>query len=73
MTIERLRITVPVIRVSEVAKGQCFKCVFEHEGFQHVGCAYIQNVHGDCADLRCIYILDTSESITNYTKVRVTE
>lgn len=73
MTIEQLRVTVPVIRVSEIAKGQCFECVFEHTGFQHIGCMYIQNVHGSCRDNACVYILNTSESLTRYAKARVTE
>lgn len=75
MTIEQLRVTVPVIRVSEIAKGQCFECVFEEEAENklHTGCGYIQSVHGSCRDNACVYILNTSESVTRYAKVRVTE
>lgn len=66
-----MKLTLPFIRVPEIGRGQCFECVLHVEPPNI--CQHFQDLHGSCTDHRCIYILDTPEAITNYTKVRITE
>lgn len=66
-----MKLTIPLIRVPEIGKGQCFECALDTEP-THV-CEYVQKLHGGCHENHCIYIFDTPDSIANYTKVRITE
>ena len=66
-----MKLTIPLIRVPEITKGQCFECVLDVEPPNI--CSLFQDLHGSCTDHRCIYIFDTPDSIANYTKVRITE
>lgn len=65
-----MKLTIPIIRVPELDKGQCYECVLDVEPPSI--CQLFQDLHGSCTDHRCIYILDTPNAITHYTKMRVT-
>ena len=68
-----MKLTIPLIRVPEIAKGQCFECVLDEDSGETHTCRYIKETQGSCQDNACIYIFDTPDSIANYTKVRITE
>ena len=68
-----MKLTIPLIRVPEIDKGQCFECALDEDSGETQTCRYIKSTQGSCADNHCIYIVDTPDSIVNYTKVRITE
>lgn len=67
-----MKLTIPLIRVPEIDKGQCYECALDEDSGETQTCDYIQGTQGSCTDHRCIYIFDTPDSIANYTKARIT-
>lgn len=73
MDVSDLKFTVPVIRVKELVKSECWGCAFNHEhDDEDAACDYMQKTHGECRELECVYIVDAPKFIAEHAKKLIT-